>query len=313
MKKTKKILIISLILFFILFFSIPTFKFVILKKIKYNENWGLKDIDFSFNGINLKDLTYKDTWISVKLDNLKVKPSIIKNAFAFEGPGELMSEFEKKKVSIQGKIKGNITSGNINIIGTDISIENVGSLKFYGELQNWGKDKFDGIIEVNGLKIKEISEMSKYKIPFDGEIYGKIFIEKEKESLKELRFDIEIKELNQEYEKSSFNLFVKGKYLPQEKRGIIEKGLLINEKGEKLSFNGSILENEFEFYFDTKEFSLDEFLKLLPEEIRKKYNLKMEGSKISLNKFSLNYSKKKSILMAILYFNQKILSLKAMN
>ncbi|MCM8803896.1 MAG: hypothetical protein NC833_01415 [Candidatus Omnitrophica bacterium] len=314
MKKSKRILGISFsIIFSIFIFSILIFKFLILKNIKYNKNWGLKDINLSLNGINLKDLTYKDTWISVKFDNIKIRPSIIKNAFAFEGQGQFRPEFKNKKVMVEGKIKGNITSGNLNVTTTDINIEDFGNFKFYGELQNWGKDRFDGIFEVNGLKIKEISEMTKYKIPFDGKIYGKVLIEKEKENFKGIKFDIEIEELNQEYEKSNFNLSLKGKYLPQEKKGFVENGLLINEKGEKLSFNGYITEDEFEFYFNTKEFSLYEFLKLLPEEIRKRYNLKIEGSKVSLNRFLLNYSKKKFILMAICSFNQNISNLKILN
>ncbi len=243
------------------------------------------------------------------MDNLKLKPSYIKNAFAFEGPGELISDYEKKKVSVEGRIKGNITNGNLSITGTNINIENTGNLRFFGTLANWGKDKFEGTIELNGLKIKEILELTKYKIPFDGMIYGKIFIEKEKENVKEVRFNLEVKELSQDGA-GQLNLFVKGKYIPPEKRGVIEEGVLENEKGEKLTFKGSINEKEFEFYFDTKEFSIDEFLKLLPDEIKKKYNLKMDTSKIILNKFALNLSKKKLIFLVIYNYYQNFSDLK---
>ncbi|MGC8977040.1 MAG: hypothetical protein ACP5OB_05390 [Candidatus Ratteibacteria bacterium] len=303
MKRSRKILFIlfSLILFFLISFSF--LKFFIVKNINNSINWAVKDIDFSLKSINLEDLTYKDTWVSVKLENLKIKPKIIKNAFAFEGPGEFLTDFEKKKLTVEGKIKGNVASGNMNIAVSHIKIENVGNLKFHGELQNWGKEKFEGILQLDGLKIKEISGMTKYKIQFDGKVYGNIFIEKEKENLKEIKFDIEIKDLKHEYEETIFTLILKGKYIPFEKKGIIEKGELINEKGERLSFNGYIEEKEFEFYFDTQEFSIYEFLKLLPEEIRKKYNLKFENSKISLKSFSLNFSKKKFILMANFSFN----------
>ncbi|MGB9678103.1 MAG: hypothetical protein ACPLZ9_05730, partial [Candidatus Ratteibacteria bacterium] len=240
----------------------------------------------------------------------QLKPSFIKNAFAFEGPGEIFSDFERKKVSIEGKIKGNIVNGNVNITTSRIDIESIGNLNFSGVLSNWGREKFEGIIELNGVKIKEISEMTKYKIPFDGKIYGKIFIEKEKENIKEINFNLEIKELSQSNYISKLNLKVKGKYLPIEKRGLVEEGILKNEKGEKLIFSGFISENEFEFSFDTKEFSLDEFLKLLPEEIKKKYNFKMENSKFSSNKFVLRSLKKKFILMENLYSLQKVSLLK---
>lgn len=308
-KKTKYFIFsVLIILFFI--FSFILLKINFIRNINLTDKWEVRDIDFSPGEINLKDLTYKETWISVRIDELKLKPSFIKNAFAFEGPGELSSELEKKKIIIEGKIKGNVVNGNVNITTSKIEIENIGNLKFYGNLLNWGKEKFEGIIELNGVKIKEISGMTKYKLPFDGKIYGKIFIEKEKENIKEIRFNLEIKELSPENSKSQFNLFVKGRYLPIEKKGQIEEGVFKNEKGEKLIFSGFILENEFEFSFDTKEFSIDEFLKLLPEEIKKKYNLKMEDAKFSSNKFVLNYSKKKFILMEKQLFNQNIFVLK---
>ena len=308
--KKIKIFLISIITGLFLISSFIIFKNTLVKNINLTERWGIKDIEFSPKEINLDDLTYKDTWVSVKIDKLKLKPSFVKNAFAFEGPGELSSNFERKKVNIEGKIKGNIINGNVNITTTKIEIENIGNLKFYGNFENWGKEKFEGIIELNGVNVKEISGLTKYKIPFDGKIYGKIFIEKEKENIKEIRFNLKIKELSEEKNKSNFSLNVKGKYLPLEKKGFLDEGILVNEKGEKIIFSGFISENEFEFSFDAEEFSIDEFLKLLPEEIRKKYNLKMKGSKISCNKFVLNISKKKFILTETLFSPQKISVLK---
>jgi hypothetical protein len=305
-KRAKFFLISFFLAILFLIFSFITFKNILVKKINFTERWKVKDINFEPKEVNLEDLTYKDTWISVKIDKLKLKHSFVKNAFAFEGPGELSSDFEKKKVNIEGKIKGNIINGNVNITTTKIEIENIGNLKFYGNFENWGKEKFEGIIELNGVKVKEISGLTKYKIPFDGKIYGKVFIEKEKENIKEIRFNLEIKELSQEKYNDNFSLNIKGKYLPLEKKGLLDEGILVNEKGEKIIFSGFISEKEFEFSFDTEEFSLDEFLKLLPEEIRKKYNLKMEGSKISSSKFVLNFSKKKFILMENLASLQKI-------
>ncbi|GEM_PF-1914283 len=313
LKKNKNFLIVTLSFLIFFLILIISFKIIILKNIKESPKWALKDINFSLKGINLEDLAYTETWISVKMDKVKLKPYVIENAFAFEGPGELFSEYEKKKISVEGKIKGNIASGNVSITGTNINIENTGNLKFYGTLTNWGKEKFEGIIELNGLKIKEISEITKYKINFDGKVYGKIFIEKEKENVKEIRFNLNIEDLSQKGVEGLFSLSIKGRYIPFEKRGVIEEGILKNEKGEKLTFYGFLKENEFEFYFDTEEFSLEEFLKLLPEEIKKKYNLKMEKSKVVLNKFSLNISKKKLIFLAIYFSSQKFLGLKTLN
>ncbi|MCX7917595.1 MAG: hypothetical protein N2589_05655 [bacterium] len=301
-KKNKYYLLIGVIFLFLLLPLI--FKVIIIRNININERWEVSDIKFSTKNINLKDLTYKDTWIYVKINDLKLKPSFIKNAFAFEGPGELLSEKERKKMSVEGKIKGNIINGNLIITSSKINIENMGNLKFYGNFSNWGKDKFEGMIELNGVNIKEILKMTKYKISFDGKIFGKVFIEKEKENFKEVKFDLEVKDILQENIERKLNLLIKGRYIPLEKKTLIEEGILRNENGEKIKFTGFISESEFEFNFDTEEFSIDEILKLLPEEIRKKYNLKIENSKLSLNKFVLNFSKKKFILMVISPFLQ---------
>ncbi|MCM8802183.1 MAG: hypothetical protein NC827_02600 [Candidatus Omnitrophica bacterium] len=281
-------------------------KINLIRNINLTERWAIKDIDFSTKEINLKDLTYKDTWLLVKIDQLKLKPSFLKNAFAFEGPGQVFSELEKKKLKIEGIIKGNIANGNLNITTSKIDIENIGNLKFYGNLSNWGKEKLEGIIEFNGINFKEVSEMTKYKLSLDGKIYGKIFIEKEKENIKEIKFNLEIRELSQQNFNFKFDIYLNGKYLPIEKKALLQEGIIKNQKGEKLIFSGFILQNEFELSFDTEEFSLDEFLKILPEEIIKKYKLKTEGAKLSTNNFILNYSKKKFNLMEVFFSCQNI-------
>lgn len=295
--KFRKILLIFLLFVFI-FLVLPfAFKIIIIRTLKSNERWDIKDIRLNFTGINLKDLTYRDTWIFVKMDNLKISPFLVKNVFAFEGPGEFISNFEKRKLKVKGRIRGNIKNGNLNITQTDINLNGIGNIKFNGTLHNWGKDRFDGNFYLYGVNVKEISEITEYKIPFDGEIYGNIFIEKEKEEVKEVRYSFEVRELKMENETSKFNLFLKGKYIPKEKTAIIEEGIFKNEKGEKITFNGFLTQNEFDFYFDTQEFSVDEFLKLLPEEIRKKYNIRIGTSKIIMDKFALKISKKKFLLM----------------
>ncbi|MCM8772809.1 MAG: hypothetical protein NC926_01235 [Candidatus Omnitrophica bacterium] len=296
MKKINRILTLFACFFTILFLIIFTIKLFLLKTIKGSEKWDIENIKVSPCGINLKNLSYNEKFFTIKIDQLKIKPSIIKNLYAFEGPGEFNSEYEKKKISASGKLKGNLINGNLSINETKIEISNTGNLKFYGTLEKWGIEKFEGIVELNGLKIKELIGITKYNFNLDGLIYGKIYIGKEKENFKEIKFNLEVKDLTKNNE-NKFNLSIKGNYLPQEKRGIIESGILTNQKGEKLIFNGSVTENEFEFTFDTKEFSLDEFLKLLPEEIRKKYNLKLDTSRIIMNKFALAILKKKLILM----------------
>ena len=287
-------------------FLIQISKFIIIRNINKSENFNLKNFSVSPKELKFENLIYKNDFLNLNFEKINLKKSFIKNAFALESSGEISNQFDKRKINISGKVKGNIVNGNMNISDTEINIQNIGDLKFYGTFENWGKEKFEGIFELYGLKVKEISEITKYNIPFDGKIYGRIFIEKEKENLKEIRFNIEVRELTQQYEEIEMNLHLKGKYIPIEKSFLIEKGLLINALGEKLSFNGFIKENEFEFYFDTEGFSINEFLKLFPEEIRKKYNLKIENSKISMNKFSLNFSKKKSYLTANFHLTQNI-------
>ncbi|MCM8785746.1 MAG: hypothetical protein NC899_05875 [Candidatus Omnitrophica bacterium] len=304
--KKNKFFIIPIFIVIILIFSFILLKINLIRNINLTERWAIKDIDFSTKEINLKDLTYKDTWLLVKIDQLKLKPSFLKNAFAFEGPGQVFSELEKKKLKIEGIIKGNIANGNLNITTSKIDIENIGNLKFYGNLSNWGKEKLEGIIEFNGINFKEVSEMTKYKLSLDGKIYGKIFIEKEKENIKEIKFNLEIRELSQQNFNFKFDIYLNGKYLPIEKKALLQEGIIKNQKGEKLIFSGFILQNEFELSFDTEEFSLDEFLKILPEEIIKKYKLKTEGAKLSTNNFILNYSKKKFNLMEVFFSCQNI-------
>ena len=287
-------------------FLIQISKFIIIRNINKSENFNLKNFSVTPKELKFENLIYKNDFLNLNFEKINLKKSFIKNAFALESSGEISNQFDKRKINISGKVKGNIVNGNMNISDTEINIQNIGDLKFYGTFENWGKEKFEGIFELYGLKVKEISEITKYNIPFDGKIYGRIFIEKEKENLKEIRFNIEVRELTQQYEEIEMNLHLKGKYIPIEKSFLIEKGLLINALGEKLSFNGFIKENEFEFYFDTEGFSINEFLKLFPEEIRKKYNLKIENSKISMNKFTLNFSKKKSYLTVNFHLTQNI-------
>jgi len=287
-------------------FLIQISKFIIIRNINKSENFNLKNFSVTPKELKFENLIYKNDFLNLNFEKINLKKSFIKNAFALESSGEISNQFDKRKINISGKVKGNIVNGNMNISDTEINIQNIGDLKFYGTFENWGKEKFEGIFELYGLKVKEISEITKYNIPFDGKIYGRIFIEKEKENLKEIRFNIEVRELTQQYEEIEMNLHLKGKYIPIEKSFLIEKGLLINALGEKLSFNGFIKENEFEFYFDTEGFSINEFLKLFPEEIRKKYNFKIENSKISMNKFSLNFSKKKFYLTANFHLTQNI-------
>jgi hypothetical protein len=306
MKKKFKFFIYILLFLLILPISlIKITKFIILKNINQTENFNLQNLSVGLKGINFENLIYRNDFLNLNFEKINLKKkSFIKNAFALESSGEVSNQFEKRKINASGKIKGNLINGNMNMTDIQINIQNIGNLKFYGMLENWGKDKFEGVFEINGLKLKEILEAMRSKTTFDGKIYGKIFIEKEKENLKGIRFDIEIKELTQKYETNKLNAHIKVKYLPMEKTLLIEKVLIINEKGEEISLWGSIRENEFEFYFDTKGISIDELLKLLPEEIRKKSNFKINDSKISMNKFSLSFSKKKFYLMANVYLLQ---------
>ncbi|MCM8817926.1 MAG: hypothetical protein NC915_00345 [Candidatus Omnitrophica bacterium] len=312
LEKIRKGIILFILFSLFIVVSGVFIKTFLIKRINSIEKVSLRNVCFSLSGINLKNITYKTSKFSVNINNFKIKPFIIQKAFAFQGPGQIISEKEKKKVEIQGKMKGDIKRGNLNITGTDVNVENTGSLRFYGIIENWGKGKFEGTIELDGIKIKEILELIEFKIPFDGNVYGKIFIEKEKENIKDIKFNLEVKDFSGG-EKDLFNLVLKGIYIPDQHIWIIEEGVLKNEKGEKLVFTGFLSEKEIEFSFNTKEFSLDEFLKLLPDEIKKKYNIKIETSKIKLDKFNLNISKKKFLFLEIYCLKQNLLELKIWN
>lgn len=312
LKRIKKVAVFFVILFLFLSVLGTFIKTTLLRNINSKGKISLKNIYFFLSGIYLKDIRYNDKRVSINISNFKIKPSFIKNAFAFEGPGEVSSEREKKKIQIKGKIRGNIKSGNLNITGTDVNIENTGLLRFYGIIVNWGREEFEGTFELDKFKIKDFLELTGYELPFDGDVYGKIFIKKEKENIEDARFDLEVKELVCDG-KGKFNLLLKGTYIPVEKKGIIEEGILKNEKDEKLIFSGFFTEKEIEFSFNTKEFSFDEFLKLLPDEIKKKYNLKVGTSKIKLEKFNLSVSKKKFLFQEICCLKQILLELKILS
>lgn len=305
MRKNKEIAIYFLIFVVVFLFSLYLLKLFIIARLNSNDRFEIENFNFTPKEINLHDITYRDTWIMAKFEKIKLKHFLTQKAFAFEGPGEIFSEIEKKKISVEGKVKGNFLTGNLDITTHNIKIEGMGNIKFYGFLEKWGKEKFDGLIELSEISVKKISEFFNYKVPFDGVLSGRIYIGKEKENLREIKFDIKVKNITQETESSDLILNLKGFYFPIEKRGEILNGILSNSKGEKITFNAIVTENQFEINFNSEGFSIDDLFKLIPYEIQNKFNLKIKNSKITSQNFNINFSKKK--LVSVEFFNSTLI------
>jgi len=113
------------------------------------------------------------------------------------------------------------------------------------------------------------------------------------EEKQEIRFNLLIKDINFE-EKENLSMALKGKYDILKQKVEIEKGRIYEKEGEEIEFNGYVDKENFELEFETKGMSVETLLHFIPEKIRKKYNISLEGGELSMEKFVLKKKEKNS-------------------
>lgn len=225
---------------------------------------------------------------------ISIHRSFTNNAFAFSGPGSITIKEGQKDIRIKGTVSGNYKEGKVDIKETHISIENLGNFELKGALEQWGKEGVVLIIELQGTEIDEVKKMFGLNLPFTGRATGTLsFDYSKKEERNLMRFDINIKDLVSEGNK--FNAYVKGVHNIKEGRTDIKDGKLINSEGGEISFYGFIDKENFSLNFETQNMPLEDLLNLIPEDVRKKYNISVSGGSISMKDLSIQKVKKKSV------------------
>ncbi|HOL22159.1 MAG TPA: hypothetical protein PLQ41_04805, partial [bacterium] len=96
-------------------------------------------------------------------------------------------------------------------------------------------------------------------------------------------------------EGNKFTAFVKGIHNIKERKIDIEDGKLLNGEGGQILFNGFIDKENFNLNFETQNMPLEDLLKLIPEDIRLKYNISVSGGSVSMKNFNIEKVKKKSV------------------
>jgi len=305
-KSRKKLLVLFLFLFTFLFFSflVKISEHIIIKKIFSASSGTVKisSISMRFPSILAKKINVYTPFVSFFMKELRVRPVFTRNAFAFTGPGDIMIREKKRSISIKGSATGSIKGKTLNIRTTDVVIDKVGSLEIKGLLENWGKDSINATMELKGIEVDEIKNIFDLKLPFTGRVFGKADFESdEKEKSKKIKFDVNIKDITTS-EKGRFDAFLKGLYDIAKGTAEIYQGSLLSPSGGKIFFSGTIDREKFNLNFETEEMDIEEFLKLLPEEIKSKYNLAAKGGTADMNGFEVERIKKNFGLTAFFPF-----------
>ncbi|HOV21810.1 MAG TPA: hypothetical protein PLW95_03915 [bacterium] len=290
MKKRKKI-VISIVVFlvFFVFISLKIAERIINKKLSSLSNIPLKieNIDLSFSGAKIKNLSYKQNAFFILLNELKIKPTFTKVSFA--GPGEVGNQQQERNITINGTISGNIKSGNVNIENTNIKIEEIGDIQVQGNLKNWGKTDQDVIVKCNKIDIKQVCSFFNLKVNLEGNVSGNIMLYK-KDEKQRIDFDIKVEELKVE-KGEGIIVLLKGCFYPTEKKGEIERGVAFIDSNE-LRFWGEIDNENFNLSFTGEKIQIEKLLRILPEDIREKYKIDISGGTANFNHFSLSKVKK---------------------
>lgn len=299
MKRPLKVLIIVLaVILAVSAVSVKMSERVIIRRVsaltKNIVNIG--SVSFSLPpSIKLKRVTVSNRFVPVFLKEIRIRPAFTLNAFAFSGPGGISISDEKREVTIKGSVSGNFKQGEVNIKQTSVDIAQLGSFEVKGLLEKWGRQGVSLNINLNGTEIEEINNFLDLKIPFSGKATGTVLLDYVQNEPAEstIRFDVIIKELSME-EGSEFTAFVKGVYKMADGRTDIADGKLLNAKGGQILFKGFVDRENFNLNFETENMLLEEFLKLLPEETRRKYKISVTGGSASMKGFNVEKVKKKS-------------------
>jgi hypothetical protein len=226
---------------------------------------------------------------------INIRRAIIGKALAFSGPGDIIINNKQREISVKGSVSGNFKQGTLTIKPTSIKIDQLGNFHVKGLLEQWGKEGVNATIELGGTEIKEINSLFDLKIPFNGKATGTVLLNFAGEKTKNIQFDVVINDLTTEEKgNGSFTAFVKGFYDILQRKTNISDGKLVNAKGGHILFKGAIDKETFNLNFETEKMALEEFMKLIPEETRIKYNLSAVGGSASMKDFNLEKVKKKS-------------------
>lgn len=292
----KKIFIFAFVFLLLGFFSLLKIGEKIVNRKISKLPFKIEKVRFYFFGAKVKNLKFYKNDFSLLLKEIKIKPSFTRMAFAFSGPGQIEKKKEGRTLTIKGKISGNIKNGNVNIEKTDIRIEKIGKFQVRGNLKNWGKNGQDIIITLNKVDIKDTGNFLNFKIPVEGLVSGKIILN-QKNKKQNIEFDIKLEELKVQ-EGGEVIVFLKGNFLPSEKKGEIKEGTALID-GKPLKFNGTIDKENFSISFQGEKIQIEKLLKLLPEKIREKYQIRISQGTADFNNFTVSRVKKNLIFQVI--------------
>lgn len=297
MKKPLKITLIVLISIFVV--SAVTVKVseqLIIRKVSLltRNIVSIGSISFSLPpSVKIKQIVVSNPFVQVFMKEVRIRPTFRFNGLAFAGPGGISISNEKRDVKIKGSVTGNFKQGQLNIKPTCIDIDQLCSFEVKGVLENWGKEGIALNINLKETRIQEINNLLGLKIPFSGQATGTILLDFVQSKVGTITFDVIVKELSME-ESSRFTAFVKGVYNMSENRTDIADGKLLNSTGGQILFHGFVDKENFNLNFETENMPLEDLLKFIPEETRKKYNISITGGSTSMKDFNIEKIKKKS-------------------
>ncbi|MCM8820610.1 MAG: hypothetical protein NC932_01480 [Candidatus Omnitrophica bacterium] len=282
---------------------------IIIVSIFFTEKYLVKKVSFITNNrITIGSIRFippfliklKSVYISYEkfpeifLRVLSIRKAFTGDALAFSGPGTIKIQDAQKDVKIKGSISGNYKEGKVDIQKTHITIQDLGDFQLKGALEQWGKEGVNLIIDLDGTEIDEVKKMFGLNLPFSGKASGMLsFDYSKKEERNLMKFDITVKELFTE-EGSKFTAFVKGVHNIKEGKTDITDGKLLNREGGQILFNGYIDRENFNLNFETQNMPLEDLLKLIPEDIRIKYNISTDGGSVSMKNLTIAKVKKNS-------------------
>lgn len=282
-------------------FSLNLLGQLFVKKIQSISSDAVKigSVSFSFPSVVMQKVDIYTPVFSLFLKELKVRPLFARKAFAFSGPGEILLREKRRDVLIKGSVSGNFKDKTIDIKKTSVEVDRLGSFEIKGLLEEWGKGSINAEMKLKGVEIDDIKQILGINLPFAGRVFGTAeFISDEKEKTRKvINFDLNIKDLAAEGS-THFESFIKGLYNIERESAEIYSGSVLSPDGGKVFFRGTADRENFNLNFETENMNIEEFLKLLPDELKEKYNLKIRGGTAALKDFSVIRVKKNCILTA---------------
>jgi len=312
-RRIRTISLISLLLFFFLFFSARFAERFLARKISSLApgTVSVDSVSVGFTSVLVEKIRVCTPALSIFLREIRFRPVFATNAFAFSGPGDILLKEKKRGISIRGSLSGRFQGGTIDIKKTDIKIDRLGNMEVKGILENWGRDAINAVVDLKGIEIEELNKVFDWKIPFSGKVFGTArFSALEKDKSRHITFDLDIRDISTSGD-DRFSALLKGSYDIMAGKADIGKGILVSPDGGKITFSGTVDKNDFKLNFETEKMDIETFLRLLPVELRQKYELGINEGSVSASGFILERVKKNSGSREISPFTCPRLRLKA--